>query len=79
MSTLTDIDLSDLDMLDDTLRHGYCTACNGDEFPLGTPFVALCGIKAVHLTRWEHPEAFPPDACPKCVELWDRPCRRCGA
>ena len=61
-------DLADLDLLDDQHRHAWCAACypNGKP-PLGAPFIAWCGRRAVSLNAWSDPSTYPPDACPDCV------------
>lgn len=79
MSSQTDerVDLSDIDLLDDEHKHARCTFCQPDVAML-EPFVALCGVRAVH--QGEGPaEQKPVNACPECEVLWHQPCRRCGA
>lgn len=77
-STLTEDD--DLDLLDDAKRHARCILCTGEPGDLvGVPFIAICGRRAINLRVWPDPAAFPPDACPECVALFDQPCPRCGA
>ena len=79
MSTDTEwlVDLSDLDLLDDDGRHARCTYCQPDVHLL-EPFIALCGVRAVH--RSVPVDSFypPANACESCKELWDQPCARCG-
>lgn len=82
MSTAVDekVDLSDLDMLDDARRHARCLRCQPKNLALGTPFIALCGVRAIHLSSAfrRRGDIHPPDACPECKALWEAPCRICG-
>lgn len=70
----------DLDLLDDTRRHGRCCICTGTYDDLiGVPFTALCGRRAINLRRWGDPSSFPPDACEACMAQWDLGCPTHGA
>lgn len=71
------VDLSDLDLLDDEHTHARCVRCTGYLVPRGTPFVALCGRRAVTLADVP-PGVIPADACPECLDLYWSPCSRCG-
>jgi hypothetical protein len=73
--TESPVDIADLDLLDDETRHACCIVCYPVYEP-GRPFVGLCGRKAVSFGG-ESGEP-PPNACPDCLELYDKPCRRCG-
>ena len=75
MRTQTDVDLSDLDLLDDASRHARCTSCQPISKEL-QPFIALCGRRAIQRRGPGH--VTPPNACRDCVALWDEPCSRCG-
>lgn len=74
-----DADASDMDLLNDTLRHARCVRCTGTRGPLlGVPFIAICGRRAINLRVWEQRDRFPPDACEQCVRLFSQPCPKCG-
>lgn len=68
------LDLSDLDLLDDTRDHVFCQTCCG---PVGSTSIALCG--AIALVRDEviitHPQT---GCCPECESDFNGPCPTCG-
>lgn len=64
------LDLSDLDLLDDELRHGRCISCGGGTgcMKLGVPFIAMCGKRAIWTSRLaEFDRPTPTNACPVCL------------
>ena len=75
------IEAPDLALLDDPFKHAHCTECQ-DVKP-GTPFLALCGKRAVGLLGIQVDDVndFPPGAvpCPACLELFGDRCPWCGA
>lgn len=64
----TDVDTSDLDLLDDDRRHARCLICY-PHVPLGGTFIALCGRRALRMTD-EAPLTIPTNACPDCARLF---------
>lgn len=78
MRTDERVDTSDLDLLDDGHRHARCTFCGPVVQELFQPFEALCGRRAVYRDDSVGPTEVPSNACPECLTLWDKPCRRCG-
>lgn len=76
VSEIEAVDLSDLEMLDDENRHARCTVCTPERPPLGVPFVAWCGTKAVWLSYLTAADAVPVNACQDCLTL--PTCARCG-
>lgn len=68
------LDLDDLKLLDDDVRHGACTVCHPRPIGLGVPFVAFCGRRAIWLVRLE---ADPRRLCPHCEAT--PACVTCGA
>jgi hypothetical protein len=57
----------------DGLHHLWCRSCHPDwqacptGAPLGVPFTAWCGVRAVILARWQS-DAEPPGACRRCAD-----------
>jgi len=64
--------VSELDALDDGHHHLWCKRCHPAQathplgIGLGVPFTAVCGVRAVILTR-HLSESLPPSPCPACV------------
>lgn len=55
--------------------HAYCTLCTPFGSEVGTSlcgYTGLCDLPAPNLVR-------PSDACVVCVDLWTKPCGRCGS
>lgn len=74
----TDVDLSDLDLLDEEHAHARCTLCEPRTLSFGAVYVALCGRRVLFRAALP-PWVIPANACPDCVRLIDQPCTRCGA
>lgn len=57
--------------------HAHCLTC----WPRPGRVVALCGRPKITGPRVPPAQRheIPPNACPECVELFDKPCRRCGS
>lgn len=66
--------LDDLDLLDDDTHHCRCLVCNPHTPPYGV-YVALCGTRSLLTNSLPGP---PPNACEKCLAMWQDPCPRCG-
>lgn len=77
MSTLEQIDLSDLDLLDDDKAHARCLTCYPGDVAL-KPIVALCGVTTIIQNRGQQHHIAPPNACEECKKAWQEPCRGCG-
>lgn len=67
------LELEDLDLLDDDVRHAKCMRCHSWFGYLGVPFVAFCGRKAVWLVELDQD---PRPKCPACVN--NPTCATCG-
>jgi hypothetical protein len=76
------VEATDLEPLDGK-HHLYCKRCYPDFVvrplgaPLGVPFTAVCGVRAVILARWQS-DATPPGACDVCADP-STPCSICGS
>lgn len=70
------IDLSDLNLLDDKHEHYLCIVCHpGMEQPIGIPFVAWCGRRAIRY-KYLPPGTMLADPCPECAK--PSRCATCG-
>lgn len=67
------IDLSDLDLLDGH-EHYACMVCIPGEVPIGIPFTAWCGQRAIRFKPLP-PGVGLPDPCEACIT---GPCAQCG-
>lgn len=73
VDTMPKVDASDLDMLDDAIRHASCTRCYPQPLTFGERFIAVCGREAI--SRGTNTPRPPPNACEGCLR---RQCLRCG-
>lgn len=78
----TDVDELIREILDDggsagdPTVHAHCLVC----YPNRGRVIGLCGRPKVCNNNTPDPsDTFPPNACPKCLELYDQPCARCGS
>lgn len=79
-----EVDVTDLDALDGK-HHAWCETCHPawaasptNSAPLGVPFTAWCGARAVYLVVWLS-DGLPPG--PLCAACWAEPvapCATCG-
>jgi hypothetical protein len=60
-------------MLTESPCHAFCTLCAP---PNSGAAVTLCG--EIDMTPERPRFAAPPNACVVCLDLWSRPCGRCG-
>lgn len=72
--TDTDLDLSDLDLLDDDRAHAACNGCYPHEDAPYAKFTGICGAESSMLGPMTNKR------CQKCLELsrTGGPCPKCG-